>query len=224
MVIPLATKSNVPLHILDLKVHCADFLSLKVLIENFLSPNAVDCYMLGLQSNGLTSRHAYHLILLLTQARYLLELDISDNPGLRGVIPLLLSAAKYLKTLNLVDMINDQELLEMALVLQSNTNLTRLDIYSVILQRRTYYSKESLIKFLKIVTAPESKSRLEKITVGHSSDNKDTVARLPAELTNMALSRGHSLKITHINEYISFVAQSDSAIAPLASAMTLGVP
>ena len=212
----LITLKNIPLY--GLNIQCADFLSLKVLIENFSSPNAVDCCVLGLQNNGLTSRHAYHLILLLTQARYLQKLDLSRNPGLLGVIPLLLSAAKNLRWLSLVDIIDDQELLNMAPVLQSNTSLTQLDIYSVISQD-FMYSNESLVKFVEIVTAPESKSRLEKIIVGHRSDNGDTVARLPAELTNMAMSRGHSLKITHILEVFSSVSQGDSTIAPLASMM-----
>ena len=210
----LISLKNIPLH--ELSIRCANFLSLKVLIEEFSSPTAVSCCVLELTDSGLTSRHAYHLILLLTQARYLKELNLSSNPGLRGAIPLLLSAAKILKLLFLVGMIDDQELLEIAPVLQSNTSLTHLRIFSVV-SRSCTYSKESLIKFVKIVTAPESKSQLEDIIVGHCSDNKDTVARLPAELTNMALSRGRSLKIRHICEVISSVSQDGSTLAPLAS-------
>ena len=219
----LITLKNFPLF--KLSIQCADFLSLNVLIEKFSSPTAGDCRGLELQHSGLTSRHAYHLILLLTQARYLQELTLSCNPGLLGVIPLLLSAAKRLKMLGLANILYDQELLEMAPVLQSNTSLTRLEIFSAHAQYSMYRcSNESLIKFVKMITAPESKSQLEAITVGHTSDKGDTVTRLPAELTNMALSRGHSLKITHINEHITSVAQGNSSIAPLASAMPSGVP
>ena len=193
----LITSKNVPL--IDLTIDCADFLSLKVLIEEFSSPNAVDCCELGLSKSGLTSRHAYHPILLLTQARYLQKLDLSFNPGLLGTIPLLLSATKKMKLLLLVDIIDDQELLEMAPVLQSNTSLTHINIFLVISQSRKY-SKESLIKFVEIVTAPESKSQLEDVIFGHPSDNKDIATRLSAELTNLALSRGHSLKLRHVHE------------------------
>ena len=63
-----------------------------VLIEKFSSPTAGECYVLELSNSGLTSRHAYHLILLLTQARHLKELNLSSNPGLHGgAIPFLLS-------------------------------------------------------------------------------------------------------------------------------------
>ena len=219
----LITLKNFPLF--KLSIQCADFLSLNVLIEKFSSPTVGDCRGLNLSDSGLTSIHVNHLIRLLTQARNLQELDLSCNPGLLGVIPLLLSAAKRLKMLCLTNIIYDQELLNMAQVLQTNTSLTRLEIFSAHAEYSMYrYSNESLIKFVKIITAPESKSRLEEIIVGHTLDNKDIVARLPAELTNMALSRGHSMKITHINECISSVAQGDSTIAPLASVMPLGVP
>ena len=200
----LITLKNFPL--LELSVQNVDILSLKVLIEKFSSPTAGDCCALGLINNGLTSRHVYHLILLLTQGRNLQKLNLSRNPGLLGAIPLLLSAARNFKWLSLTEMIDDQALLEMAPVLQSNTSLMHLDIFSAYSKNSTY-SNESLIKFIKIVTAPESKSRLEEIVLGHRSDNKDIVAGLSAKLTNMALSRGHSLKITHLNEVFSAIAQ-----------------
>ena len=205
---------NVPLF--GLNIQCANFLSLKKLIESFSSPTAGDCRDLDISDSGLTSRHAHHLILLLTQARNLLEINLSFNPGLRGAIPLLLSAAKHLTTINLVDMIDDQELLEMAPVLQSNTSLKHLRIFSAYSQSRTY-SKESLVKFVQIVTAPESKSQLEDVVFGHRSDNEDIATRLPAELTNMASSRSHSLKLRHICEVFSSVSQGGSAIAPIVS-------
>ena len=118
----LISMKNVPL--IDLSIRFVDFLSLKELIENFSSPNAVGCCALGLSRSGLTSRHAYHLILLLTQARYLKKLDLSFNPGLLGAIPLLLSAAKNSTWLRLIDIIDEQELLKMAPVLQTNTSIT----------------------------------------------------------------------------------------------------
>ena len=211
----LISLENVPLF--GLNIQCADFLSLEELIESFSSPTAGDCRGLNLSDSGLTSIHVNHLIRLLTQARNLLKLNLSSNPGLLGAIPRLLSAAKHLKKLSLIDIIDDQELLEMAPVLQSNTSLTNLNIFSAYSSRK--YSKESLLKFVKIVTAPESRSQLEEITVGHSSDNEDIVTRLSAEFKTVALSSGRLLKITHIREVISSVSQGDSEVATIASTM-----
>ena len=130
---------------------------MKTLIEAFSSSTAVNCRVLRVPYSGLTSRHVHHLILLLTQARYLLKIDIGGNPGIHEAVPLLLSASRNLKILNLLDIpIDDKELLEMARVLQSNTSLIRLNIPSVSAIRYTF---ESLINFVEIhvVTAPESK-------------------------------------------------------------------
>ena len=88
--------------------------------------------------------------------------------------------------------------------------------YTRLFRRTSSTVKSHFIKFVKIVTAPESKSRLEEIIVGHRLDNEDIVTRLSAELANMALSRGHSLKITHIREVFSSASQGDSEFAPLA--------
>ena len=62
------------------------------------------------------------------------------------------------------------ELLEMAQVLQSNTSLTDLAAYRMI-----RYTFKSLTKFVEIVTAPESKSRLELLVFGQHRENKDIV-------------------------------------------------
>ena len=88
----LITMNSIPL--VNLMIECGDFSSLKTLIEAFSSLTAVNCHVLGIPSSRLTSRHVYHLILLLTQARYLKELAISGNPGLHEAVPLLLSAAR----------------------------------------------------------------------------------------------------------------------------------
>ena len=114
--------NSVPL--VELWLQCGDFSSLKALLEAFSSPTAVNCHILRVPYSGLTSRHVYYLILLLTQARYLQRIDIGGNPGLHEAVPLLLSVAKKLKMINFSDIpIDDQELLEMAQVLQSNTSL-----------------------------------------------------------------------------------------------------
>ena len=186
----LITLNSVPL--VDLHIQCRDFLSLKILIQAFSSPTAVNCCKLQVANSGLTSRHVYHLILLLTQARYLQDFDVGGTPGLREAVPLLLSAAKNLKLIHFSHIpIDDQELLEMAQVLQSNTSITELHIES---DFKMTYSFESLAKFVKIVTAPESKSQLELLFFGQFKETKGIVL-LSYQLTLMAVSRGHKLVV-----------------------------
>ena len=196
----LITMNNVPL--VELWIQCGDFSSLKTLIETFSSPAAVNCRVLSVPSSRLTSRHVYHLILLFTQARYLLKIDISGNPGLHEALPLLLSAARNVEYIDFSDIpIDDQELLEMARVLQSNTSLIHLNIESDFMMR---YSFKSLIKFVEIVTAPESKSQLNLLVFGQYEENKDIVL-LSYQLTHLAASRGHKLVVQPVclrTEYI----------------------
>ena len=172
-------------------MQCRDFSSLKILIETFSSPTAVNCRALQIMYSGFTSRHVYHLILLLTQAKYLEDFGVSANPGLHETLPLLLSSTRNLKNIRLSHIpIDDQELLEMAQVLQSNTSLTVLNIDS----NSVEYTFESLIKFVEIVTAPESKSQLKLLVFGEYQENKDIVL-LSYQLTHMAASRGHKLVV-----------------------------
>ena len=93
---------------------------------------------LGLTSpiqSMLTSRHFYHLILLISQARHLQELDLSGNFMLaEGMSLLLLAAARNVKLVVLKDLLGDQELLEIAPLLQSNTTLECLDIQFFLFQ------------------------------------------------------------------------------------------
>ena len=91
----LITLNSVPL--VDLHIECRDFSSLKTLIEAFSSTTAVNVRKLQVARSGLSSRHVYHLMLLLTQARHLQEFDVSVNYRLHGALPLLLSAARNLK-------------------------------------------------------------------------------------------------------------------------------
>ena len=186
----LITLNSVPL--VELRIQCGNFSSLKVLIEAFSSPTAVNYRGLNLSNSGLTSRHAYHLILLLTQARYLWNFDISMNPGLQGALPLLLSAARNLNLLSFSDIpIDDQELLETARILQSNTSLKQLDIESTSTPK---YTPESVIEFVKIVTAPDSKSQLQLLVFDQYKEN-EAVTLFSYELIFMAKSRGRNLVV-----------------------------
>ena len=56
------------------------------------------------------------------------------------------------------------------------------------------YTFKSLTKFVEIVTAPESKSRLQLLLFGESKENK-AIFLLSKQLTLMATSRGHNLVV-----------------------------
>ena len=79
----------------------------------------------------------------------------------------------------------------MARVLQSNTSLIQLNIES---HFETRYTFKSLIKFVEIVTAPESKSQLELLFWGQIEENKDIIS-LSYQLTHLAASHGHKLVV-----------------------------
>ena len=165
------------------------------MIGAFSSLTAVNCRRLDVPGSGLTSRHVYHLILLLTQAKYVQHFDVSLNPGLHDALPLFLSAARSLKVISFSGIpIDDQELIEMAQVLQSNTSLSYLHIKSHSAMR---YNLESLIKFVEIVTAPESKSRLEVLVFGEYKEDKAAVM-LSYLLKLMAALHGHKLAVVPI--------------------------
>ena len=95
----------------------------------------------------------------------------------------------------------------MAQVLQSNSSLTDLCIES---SSMMMYSFESLTKFIEIVTAPESKSRLQLLLFGGYDEIKDIVL-LSYQLTRMATSRGHKLAVQPVylnTEFIELYSSS----------------
>ena len=154
-----------------------EFLTLNMLISAVANSKIT---ILGLTSNiqsMLTSRHVYHLILLVSQARHLETFDLSGNFMLAErpeSVSLLMIAARNVKKLIFQNLLGDQELLEIAPLLQSNTNLERLDIeYFFLLKTYTF---KSLCEFIKVITAPESRSQLRTLVAKHAEDiyaNKD---------------------------------------------------
>ena len=85
------------------------FQTLKLLTENLPNTGIIvlsfnDCSM------TLTSRHVYHIILLIHQAGYLYELDFSSNTGLAECASFLL---KFARNVDKRNMIKDEQLLEM---------------------------------------------------------------------------------------------------------------
>ena len=98
-------------------------------------------------------------------------------------------------------LLDNQELLEMAQVLQSNTSLTILNIGTGSVMRK--YTFEALTKFIEIVTSPESKSRLEVLVIGDHNENK-AMDSLSYKLTQIAASHGHKLVVQPVFSQTEF--------------------
>ena len=118
----LMTVKNVSLIGLCLTVKI-EFLTLNIGAITLTSSNITTLGLTSTLQSMLTSRHVYHLILLISQARYLQNLDLSGNFMLAESMPLLMTAARNVKKLLFQNMLGDQELLEIGLLLQSNTTL-----------------------------------------------------------------------------------------------------
>ena len=84
--------------------------------------------------------------------------------------PLLLMAARNVGRLAFQDMLRDQHLQEIGPILQSNTSLKVLNIASNPFYKRCFYSFESLCEFIKVITAPESRSQLRILVTEYSED------------------------------------------------------
>ena len=171
------------------------FPTLKLLIETLPRSKITRLGLCGSHLDlTMTSRHVYHLILLIHQARYLKEVNLSGNVKLAECVPLLLIAASNIKILCFGDMVGDQQLLEMGPILQSNTTLKCLSIPSKFL--RNSYSLESLYKFIKTIAAPKSISQLQHIVT-----NYDVNRELKTILNDFSESRGYALMLSSNHEH-----------------------
>ena len=177
-----------------------DFITLNLLI-GAVSTSTIR--YLGLISLGspLTSRHIYHLVLLIYQARHLLDLDLTDNSMMQAEsFPLLLMAARNVERLVFQTMLSDQHLQEIGPILQSNTSLKDLNIENHPYQHR-FYSFESLCEFIKVITAPESRSQLRILRTDYTEDihaNKE----LMTTVNKFEKCRGYSLTFSTKNQQI----------------------
>ena len=142
-----------------------DFITLNLLIGAVPTSNITS---LGLFL-PLTSRHIYHLVLLIYQARYLQKLCLSVHSMLAESVPLLLMAARNVEQL-LLFTLRDQHLEEIGPMLQSNTSLKDLNISNRPLYKHCMYSFESLCEFIKVITAPESRSQLRILVTEYAQD------------------------------------------------------
>ena len=138
---------------------------LRTLTEVLSSPSSSKLISLELsQCNFTAGLHVYYLILLITQARYLEELEISSNIGLQHHISLLVTAARNFRGLYISDILADKHLLAVGQILQSSSTI--LEVLSISSSRHEpMYSFESVVKFIGIITAPKSKSNLKSLVV-----------------------------------------------------------
>ena len=148
-----------------------DFITLNLLIGAVPTSTITS---LGLTSLGssLTSRHIYHLVLLFYQARHLQEFDFyfSENSMQSESFPLLLMAARNVERLVFKNILRDQHLQEIGPILQSNTSLKDLNIENGHPSKYCTYSFESLCEFIKVITAPESRSQLRILVTEYADD------------------------------------------------------
>ena len=146
-----------------------DFITLNLLIGAVPTSSITS---LGLISDGspLTSRHIYHLVLLIYQARHLQTLSLSENSIQAESFPLFLMAARNVERLVFRNMLRDQHLQEIGPILQSNTSLTVLNVENRHTYKRCLYSFESLCEFIKVITAPESRSQLRILVTEYAED------------------------------------------------------
>ena len=79
-------------------------------------------------------------------------------------------AARNVERLIFKTMLRDQHLQEIGPILQSNTSLKGLNIDSYPPYKHRLYSFESLCEFIKVITAPESRSQLWHIVTEYAED------------------------------------------------------
>ena len=130
-----------------------DFTTLNLLIGAVPTSTITSLGLTSLVS-PLTSRHIYHLVLLIRQARHLRELDLCGNSMEAQCFPLLLMAAKNMEQLAFQTMLRDQHLQEIGPILQSNTSCEVLNIDNYSFNKHRFYSFESLCEFIKVQSQP----------------------------------------------------------------------
>ena len=175
-------------------------IALRTLTEALSSPNSSKLITLDISEWNLTAGlPVYYLILLITQARYLEELNINLNIGLQHHIPLLVTAARNLRILHICDILADKHLLAVSQVLQSsNIRLEILNICSAL--HKPMYSFESVVKFIETITARKSRSNLKVLIVDFDEEIKRS-EKVKRALQNSALRRcGFPLTLIQSNE------------------------
>ena len=127
------------------------------------------------------------------------ELDLSDNSMLVENFPLLLMAARNVERLVFRNMLRDQHLQEIGPILQSNTSLYGLNIENRFRYKYCFYSFESLCEFIKVITAPESRSQLRFLFTEYAEDI-NTNKELMTTVNKFGERRGYPLMFYTMNQ------------------------
>ena len=193
------------------------FIFLKSLIEQLSSPNDLKiryAHFLYLAGCNFTSRHGYHLFLLMP----FLEVLIASYNKLQGCVPFLVSATTNTKQLDLAGTeIKDEELIEIGHILQSNTSLQlqRLLISSTTsVSLSDSISPNTVCEFVELITAPNSRSTLNSLIIAHGYMQAIAQERIQAALQRFALTRGYQMKIRPLytqENLISVLVSTDQA-------------
>ena len=186
----LMTVKNVSLTGLCLTIKI-EFLTLNMLIGAITNSKITTLGLTSTLQSMLTSRHVYHLIILIYLARNLQELNLSGNFMLAESMSLLMMAARNVKQLVFQNMLGDQELHEIGPLLQSNTTLECLYI-EYFFFRKTYTFK-SLCELIKVITAPESRSQLIRLLVAKYAEDIYANKELMTIVNKFGERRGYAL-------------------------------
>ena len=176
------------------------FILLKSLTEELSSRHSFGHeHYIYLSDCNFTSRHGYHLLLLMS---FVQVLGVSFNK-LQSCAPLLVSAANKVKILELASTeIEDKELIEIGHILQSDTRLQleHLLISSTAsLGLSDSISPNAVCQFIELVTAPNSRSTLKKLVIAYDYVQAiEQDSRIQAALQRFSSTRGYQLEICPI--------------------------
>ena len=169
-------------------------------------------YCINLFQCHFTSRHGYHLLLLMP---FVQIFEVSLNK-LQSCVPLLVSAANNAIKLQLCGTeIEDEELIEIGHILQSNTHPEYLVISSTPNLKLNYsdsISPNTVCEFIKLITAPKSRSTLKHLKIANNYMQAIAQDRIQAELRRYASTRGYQLEICPMiaqEDYMSILVESE---------------
>ena len=175
------------------------FKALQILTESMSSARGFSLHRLSMHFCGLTSRHAYHLVLLLNQN---IEcLNMTDN-RLWDCVPMLVAAAKWAKRLELADTrLTNKTIIKVGEILQSNTCLKCLTVsfhWDELFQSliESMLTPEAVCKFITLIASPTSRSELSLLYIPDCyMEAIDRNEEVQIALTTFALRRWYPLKI-----------------------------
>ena len=205
----LITAEGIELKILDISYNLLTQQSsaletLKTLTEAMSSARGVFLHMLSMMFCGFTSRHAYHLVLLLRQN--INHVCIGRNDFCESV-PMLVAAVRETKKLNLCGTsVTDKELIQVGIILLSNTCLKELSIgfsFRDEPSQPKYLTPEAVCEFIKLITSRTSRSELSHLSIPECYMNAvESNEQVQIALKTFSLRRCYPLEIVKFQSFI----------------------